>query len=100
MKIQTLEINNFKGLKKFKIENLPDFVVLTGESGAGKSSILYAITYLKTIINRKQRTLLVFKPSSSDNMKYLNDQSNDVVDKGIYYFYGIIIILLVTVISL
>jgi virginiamycin B lyase len=43
--------------------------------------------------------LLVFKPSSSDNMKYLNDQSNDVVDKGIYYFYGIIIILLVTVIS-
>jgi virginiamycin B lyase len=32
-------------------------------------------------------------------MKYLNDQSNDVVDKGIYYFYGIIIILLVTVIS-
>ena len=32
-------------------------------------------------------------------MKYLNDQSNDVVDKGIYYFYGIIIILLVAVIS-
>ena len=32
-------------------------------------------------------------------MKYLNDQSNDVVDKGIYYFYGIIIILLVIVIS-
>jgi predicted ATPase len=47
MKIQTLEINNFKGLKKFKIENLPDFVVLTGESGAGKSSIIRVITYLK-----------------------------------------------------
>ena len=47
MKIQTLEIRNFKGMKKFKIENLPDIVVLTGGSGAGKSSILLAISCLK-----------------------------------------------------
>lgn len=47
MKIQTLEIGNFKGMKKFNIENLPDIVVLTGESGSGKSSLLLAISYLK-----------------------------------------------------
>jgi predicted ATP-binding protein involved in virulence len=46
LKIKTLTISNFKGLKRFKIDELPDFVVLTDQCRVGKSSILQTISYL------------------------------------------------------
>jgi AAA15 family ATPase/GTPase len=76
MKIQTLEINNFRGLKKFKIENLPNFVVLTDESAAGKSSILRAITYLKENIISPDRQPKTCTSSDSQCHELVNNNSS------------------------
>jgi len=57
MRIQSLQIRNFKGLKDFQIQNLPNLVVLTGANGGGKTSILGAISRLKETILSPHRQL-------------------------------------------
>lgn len=47
MRINKLEIINFRGLKNIKLENLKDVVVIAGPNGCGKSSIFEAIRLFK-----------------------------------------------------
>ena len=50
MFVRQFKIRNFKSLKEFDIEDVPDMVVLAGPNGVGKSSVLQAIAYLKEVI--------------------------------------------------
>ena len=47
MRIEELEIQNFKGLKNVCMTNIPNIVVIAGPTGVGKSSILEAIACFK-----------------------------------------------------
>lgn len=42
-KMNLLVMKNYKSIKKIKVENLPNFVVLTGKNGSGKTHLLQAI---------------------------------------------------------
>ena len=48
MRIKELEIQNFRGVKHARFENLGSTVVLAGPNGCGKSSVLDAIRFLKS----------------------------------------------------
>jgi AAA15 family ATPase/GTPase len=43
MKLTSIQINNFKGLKDIHIEGCSDVNVFVGKNNSGKSSILHAI---------------------------------------------------------
>src|SRR6267143_1771771 len=47
MRILDIRIENFKGLAEFKITDAPGIVLLAGANGAGKSSVLEAISTFK-----------------------------------------------------
>ncbi|MEO0846184.1 MAG: AAA family ATPase [Cyanobacteria bacterium J06648_1] len=49
MKIVNLEIENFRAIKKLKMSNLEDMVVIAGTNGCGKSCIFHAIRLFKSI---------------------------------------------------
>lgn len=48
MKIQSLEIKNIRGIKKFKIEPKGQNVIIFGPNGAGKSAVVDAVDFLLT----------------------------------------------------
>lgn len=50
MKLRSLYIKNFKSLSLIDVSNLPDFVMIVGENGIGKSSIFDAIRFAKTMV--------------------------------------------------
>lgn len=50
MKIRSLYIKNFRSLSLVDVSNLPDFVMIVGENGIGKSSIFDAIRFAKTMV--------------------------------------------------
>lgn len=50
MKISSLTIENFKGITNINIQNIPNFVVLVGENGVGKTSIFEAIGFVKSMV--------------------------------------------------
>ncbi|MGM9841071.1 MAG: AAA family ATPase, partial [Candidatus Limisoma sp.] len=43
MKVKEVTIINFRGIKRFEIDNLSNLNVIAGINGAGKTSILLAI---------------------------------------------------------
>lgn len=47
MRIENFKISNFKNIKKAEYNNLPDFIVICGGNGSGKSSILEALMTAK-----------------------------------------------------
>ena len=49
MKIAALHIANFKAAKSVDLENIGDVVVIAGPNGCGKSCILDAIRFLKSV---------------------------------------------------
>lgn len=51
MRLTKLFIENYKGISKIDISNIPNFVVIVGENGAGKSSIFDAIAFTKNMIS-------------------------------------------------
>lgn len=61
MKIRGFKIQNFKNIEFAKGDNLPDFVVICGGNGSGKSSILEAIlahrNSLVFLVDRKSNQL-------------------------------------------
>ena len=54
-------IKKYKGLTPFETPDLPDFVILTGKNGSGKSQFL-------ELLNIK---LLNFKRASGDKQQFL-----------------------------
>ena len=50
MRISSLKIENFKSISKIEISNLPNFLVIVGANGIGKTSIFDAITFVKSHI--------------------------------------------------
>ena len=49
MKIEGMEITNFRGIKRAEATQLGDLVVLVGPNGSGKSCILDAIRLIKSV---------------------------------------------------
>jgi len=47
MKIESLRIKNFKAFKDAKMENIPDFCVIVGANGTGKSTLFSIFEFLK-----------------------------------------------------
>jgi predicted ATP-dependent endonuclease of OLD family len=50
MKIKSLYIKNFRSISLIDVSDLPDFVMIVGENGIGKSSIFDAIRFAKTMV--------------------------------------------------
>ncbi|MBF0394664.1 MAG: AAA family ATPase, partial [Alphaproteobacteria bacterium] len=48
MRIEKLEITNFRGIERLEMQQLKDCVVIAGQNGAGKSCIFDAIRLLKS----------------------------------------------------
>lgn len=49
MKIASLHISNFRGIKDVNLENLGSMVIIAGQNGSGKSCIFDAIRLLKSV---------------------------------------------------
>ena len=54
MKLVKLEIENFKAIKRFELDNLSDNVLIAGPNGCGKSCVFHAIRLLKSTIGGHQ----------------------------------------------
>lgn len=50
MRISSILIENFKSIKFLEVKNLPNFIVIAGENGVGKSSLFEAIVFFKSSI--------------------------------------------------
>lgn len=55
MKIETLQIDNFRGIRSARFDNLGDTVVIAGPNGSGKSCVFDAIRFLKSIYGGYQQ---------------------------------------------
>jgi AAA ATPase-like protein len=55
MKIESLAIRNFRGVRAATFESLQDMVVIAGQNGSGKSCVLDAIRLLKSIYGGYQQ---------------------------------------------
>jgi predicted ATPase/DNA-binding phage protein len=49
MKILNLKVENFRGVQKVELTDLKDLVVIAGQNGSGKSCLLEAIKFLKSV---------------------------------------------------
>ena len=50
LRIESLEVQNFKVLRHLKLDNIPDLVVIAGPNGSGKTSLFDAIRLFKESI--------------------------------------------------
>ncbi len=82
MKIESLHISNFRGIKEVKLESLGNMVIVAGQNGSGKSCLFDAIRLLKSVYggyqaNEWQQWMGEFQISltnrSSDFASMLND---------------------------
>ena len=55
MKIENLDVINFRGIRKATLHNLQRTVVIAGQNGSGKSCILDAIRLLKSVYGGYQQ---------------------------------------------
>jgi AAA15 family ATPase/GTPase len=57
MKIQKLNIENFRGIRRAQLDDLPDNVIIAGPNGTGKSCLFDAIRLTKSLYGgyRKER---------------------------------------------
>jgi hypothetical protein len=55
MRIQDLQIANFRGISRFEIEGLATMVVIAGPNGCGKSSVFDGIRLLKSVYGGYQQ---------------------------------------------
>lgn len=55
MRIDSVEIKNFRGIRAVTLQNLTDMVVVSGANGSGKSAIFDAIRLLKSVYGGYQQ---------------------------------------------
>lgn len=55
MKIESLSITNFRGIKSANLPNLQNMVVIAGQNGSGKSCVLDGIRLLKSVYGGYQQ---------------------------------------------
>jgi AAA15 family ATPase/GTPase len=55
MKIENIEIKNFRGIKAATLPDLKNMVVIAGQNGSGKSCVLDAIRLLKSVYGGYQQ---------------------------------------------
>ena len=55
MKIIALTVQNYKALAKMELQGISDAVVLAGPNGCGKSCVLDAIRFLKSVYGSYER---------------------------------------------
>ncbi|NOR56098.1 MAG: AAA family ATPase [Sulfurovum sp.] len=89
MKIQKIELENFRSFKKEPIELLPDINVFVGVNGAGKSSILDAIaislSWLVEGIQKADSKGLEILESSIKNSTNFSSITLDLLENGKTY---------------
>jgi len=59
--LKAIEIENFRGIKKAKIDNLKQITILIGKNGSGKSSILEAIYLVSSCASKVDNVRGVYK---------------------------------------
>ncbi len=88
MKIESLQIRNFRGIRNLESGNLGGMVIIAGQNGSGKSCIFDAIRLVKSIyggyqVNEWQQWMGEFQISlsnrSSDFLAIFNDKSKELV---------------------
>jgi predicted ATPase len=88
MKIESLQINNFRGIRDLSMSNLGGMVIIAGQNGSGKSCIFDAIRLLKSIYggyqaNEWQQWMGEFQINlsnhSSDFLPIFNDKTKELV---------------------
>jgi AAA15 family ATPase/GTPase len=55
LRISSLKIKNFKNIPYLELGDLQNVVVIAGENGAGKSSTLRAIDFVKDVLYHRRR---------------------------------------------
>lgn len=87
MKIERLEIHNFRGIRSISMDDLGHMIIIAGQNGSGKSCIFDAIRLLKSVYggyqaNEWQQWMSEFQiPVSSraaDYKSMLNDASKEL----------------------
>jgi len=58
MKIETIEIHNFKALQDVKIDNIGSMAVFLGENGVGKSTLFDVFGFMKACLTENVRSAL------------------------------------------
>lgn len=58
MKIEKLKIENFKAFRKVEMNDIPNFCVVVGENGVGKTTLFGVFGFLKEALNSNVETAL------------------------------------------
>jgi predicted ATPase len=58
MKIETLEIHNYKALQNVKLDNIGSMAVFLGENGAGKTTLFDVFGFIKSCLTENVRSAL------------------------------------------
>lgn len=84
MRIESLTIENFRGIQRVHLSALPDLVIIAGQNGSGKSCILDAIRLLKSAYGGYQRDefnqwfgefSINLQSNKNDLLRVLNDKT-------------------------
>ncbi len=75
MKLTTLAIHDFKALANCNLTNLDRVVVLAGENGSGKSSVMDAIRLTKVLVGS-------YADNANDRQEVLNELNLNVTSTG------------------
>ena len=59
MKIEQLNIKNFKSLRNIEMRNIPNFCVIVGANGAGKSTLFSIFGFLREALNTNVQHALI-----------------------------------------
>ena len=88
MKIEALQIKNFRGIRDISLSDLGGMVIIAGQNGSGKSCIFDAIRLLKSIYggyqaNEWQQWMGEFQVAlsnrSSDFLSIFNDKDKELI---------------------
>ena len=87
MKIESLAIWNFRGIKEFAIDGLGSMVIVAGPNGSGKSCIFDGIRLLKSVYGGYQKNewqqwmgefQITLSNRSSDFLRMFNDPQSEL----------------------